>query len=195
MKTLEEARGIFFGRFGPERRTGAEEIEVEEAWGRVTAEPVFARMSAPTYHSAAMDGIAVRSEDTYGTTERKPKVLRLGEEAVWINTGQAIPTGFNSVIMVEKIHQLDEKNLEIRAPSYPWQHIRKVGEDIVTTQLLLPQNHRIRPYDVGALVAAGVFTLKVWQRPRVVIIPTGSELIHHKDLGDPSRLTCHTKGR
>ena len=188
MKTLEEARSIFFGCFGPERRTGAEEIKVEEAWGRVTAGPVFARMSAPTYHSAAMDGVVVRSEETYGTTERNPKILRIGKDADWINTGQAIPAGFNSVIMVEKIHQLDEKNVEIRSPSYPWQNIRKVGEDIVTTQLLLPQNHQIRAYDLGALTAAGVFTLNVWQRPNVAIIPTGSELIHHKDLEDPDRL-------
>ena len=191
MKTLEEAKEIFFSRFGPELRTGAEDISVEDSWGRVTAVPIFANMSAPTYHSAAMDGIVVRSEDTYGTTERNPKILKIGEEAAWINTGQVIPAGFNSVIMVEKIHQLDEKSVEIRSPSYPWQHIRKVGEDIVTTQLLLPQNHRIRPYDVGALVAAGVFTLKVWQQPRVVIIPTGSELIHHKDLDDPGRLKAN----
>jgi len=188
MKTLEEAKDIFFGRFRPDRRTGPEEISVEEAWGRVTAGPVFASMSAPTYHSAAMDGIVVRSEDTYGTTERNPKILKIGEEALWTNTGQAIPDGYNSVIMVEKIHQLDETHVEIRSPSYPWQHIRKVGEDIVTTQLLLSENHSIRPYDVGALVAAGVFSLKVWQRPRVVIIPTGSELIHHKNLRDPGQL-------
>jgi putative molybdopterin biosynthesis protein len=188
MKTLEEARDIFFGRFGPDRRTGREEIPAEDAWGRVTAEPVFAKMSAPTYHSAAMDGIVVRSDDTYGTTERKPKVLRIGEEALWINTGQAIPDGYNSVIMVEKVHQLDEKNVEIRSPSYPWQHVRKVGEDIVTTQLLLPQNHQIRPYDVGALVSAGVFSLKVWERPRAVIIPTGSELVHHRDLAHAGQL-------
>jgi molybdenum cofactor synthesis domain-containing protein len=188
MKTLEEAKDIFFGRFRPDRRTGPEEVSVEEAWGRVTAGPVFASMSAPTYHSAAMDGIVVRSEDTYGTTERNPKILKIGEEALWTNTGQAIPDGYNSVIMVEKIHQLDETHVEIRSPSYPWQHIRKVGEDIVTTQLLLSENHSIRPYDVGALVAAGVFSLKVWQRPRVVIIPTGSELIHHKNLRDPGQL-------
>lgn len=188
MKTLEEARDIFFGRFGPDRRTGREEVPAEDAWGRVTAEPVFAKMSAPTYHSAAMDGIVVRSDDTYGTTERKPKVLRIGEEALWINTGQAIPDGYNSVIMVEKVHQLDEKNVEIRSPSYPWQHVRKVGEDIVTTQLLLPQNHQIRPYDVGALVSAGVFSLKVWERPRAVIIPTGSELVHHRDLAHAGQL-------
>lgn len=188
MKSLEEAKDIFFARFGPDLKTGVEEVSVEEAWGRVTAGPVFAMMSAPTYHSAAMDGIVVRSDDTYGTTERNPKTLQIGEEALWVNTGQAIPDGYNSVIMVEKIHPLDETHVEIRAPSYPWQHIRKVGEDIVSTELLLPENHSIRPYDVGALVAAGVFSLKVWQRPKVIIIPTGSELIHHKNLKDPTRV-------
>jgi molybdenum cofactor synthesis domain-containing protein len=188
MKTLEEARTEFFSRFGLDFRSGAEEIQTEEALGRVTAEPVFARMSTPTYHSAAMDGIAVKAEETYGTTERIPKALKVGQDAVWINTGQAIPEGFNAVIMVEKLHQLDQDHLEIRAPAYPWQNIRKVGEDIVATQLLLPQNHRIRAYDAGALVAAGVFSLKVWQKPRVVIIPTGSELIHYRRVSDPSQV-------
>ncbi len=188
MKTLEEAREIFFSRFGPDRRTGAEEIATEGSLGRVTAEPIFAKISSPTYRAAAMDGIVVCAEDTYGTTERDPKTLKIGKEALWINTGQAIPDGFNSVIMVEKIHQLDEQNIEIRSPAYPWQHIRKVGEDIVSTQLLLPQNHLVRAYDMGALISAGIFSLKVWQKPRVVIIPTGSELVHHKDIKGPDQL-------
>lgn len=181
MKGLDEAREIFYGSLGPDFRSDPEEIPVEEAQGRVTAEPVFARFSAPTYHSAAMDGIAVVAENTYGTNERNPKVLEIGKDALWINTGQALPEGFNSVIMVEKVHERDEGNVEIRSPSYPWQNIRKVGEDIVATELLFPQNHRIRPYDLGALVSAGVFSLKVWQIPRVVIIPTGSELVNLKD--------------
>ncbi len=188
MKTLEEAREIFFSRFGPDKRTVAEEIAIEESLGRVTAEPIFAKMSSPTYHSAAMDGIVVCAEDTYGTTERNPKTLKIGEEAFWINTGQAIPDRFNSVIMVEKIHQPDEQNIEIRSPAYPWQHIRKVGEDIVSTQLLLPQNHLVRSYDVGALLSAGVFSFKVRRKPRVVIIPTGSELVHHRDIKGPDQL-------
>jgi molybdopterin molybdotransferase/putative molybdopterin biosynthesis protein len=188
MKTLEEARTEFFSRFGLDFRSGAEAIQTEESLGRVTAEPVFARMSTPTYHSAAMDGIAVKAEETYGTTERIPKALKVGQDALWINTGQAIPEGFNAVIMVEKLHQLDQDHLEIRAPAYPWQNIRKVGEDIVATQLLLPQNHRIRAYDAGAMVAAGVFSLKVWQKPRVVIIPTGSELVNYRRVSDPSRM-------
>jgi len=188
MKSLEEAKEIFFSRFGSDHLTDAEEVPAEESWGRVTAEPVFARISTPTYHSAAMDGMVVRAEETYGTTERNPKILKIGKDALWINTGQAIPEGFDSVIMVEKIHQMDEENVEIMAPSYPWQHIRKVGEDIVATELLLPQNHRIRSFDMGALISAGIFSLKVRQKPRVAIIPTGSELIHHRDVKDPDKL-------
>src|SRR5512136_707425 len=173
---------------GLDYRSGAEEIRTEESHGRVTAEPIFARMSTPTYHSAAMDGVAVKAEETYGTTERNPKALKVGRDALWINTGQAIPESFNAVIMVEKLHQLDLDHLEIRAPAYPWQNIRKVGEDIVATQLLLPQNHRVRPFDAGAMVAAGVLSLKVWQKPKVVIIPTGSELVHYRRVSDLNQL-------
>jgi len=188
MKTLEEAKEVFFSRFKADQRTAAEEISTEDSQGRVTAEPIFAKMSAPFYHSAAMDGIVVRAETTYGTTERHPKTLRIGRDALWINTGQAIPEGFDAVIMVEKLHQRNEEEVEIRSPVYPWQHIRKVGEDIVATQLLLPQNHQIRPYDMGSLISAGIFSLKVWQKPRVAVIPTGSELVHHKEIRDPDQL-------
>jgi molybdenum cofactor synthesis domain-containing protein len=188
MKTLEEAKEIFFSRFGMDLRTGAEEIPTRDSLGRITAKPVFANISTPTYHSAAMDGIAVKAEETYGTTERNPTILVIGEDALWINTGQGIPPGFNAVIMVEKIHQVDESRLEIRSPAYPWQNIRKVGEDIVATQLLLPQNHRIRSYDLGAMISAGVFSIEAWRRPHVTIIPTGSELIDHRELRDPSEL-------
>lgn len=188
MKSLEEARDLFFSRFGSELRTGVEKVPAEEALGRITAEPVFAKRSAPSYHSAAMDGIAVKAEQTYGTTERSPRVLTLERDALWINTGQPLPKPFDSVIMVEKIHQIDSDHLEIRAPAYPWQHVRKVGEDIVATQLLFPQSHRIRAYDLGALISAGVFSVKVWERPRVAIIPSGSELVHHGAIGEEQAL-------
>ncbi len=188
MKGLEEAREIFFKKFGPKLRTEPEEILVEDSLDRVTAEPIFARYSSPPYHSAAMDGVAVKAEKTYGATDRNPVVLELGRDAVWINTGQPMPPGFDAVIMVEKLHQLDESRIEIRSASYPWQHVRKVGEDIVATELLFPQNHRIRPADMGAMVGAGVFSLKVWKRPVVVIIPSGDELVSLEELRDTDRV-------
>ncbi len=188
MKPLQEAKELFFSRFGRDKRTDMETISIEDALGRIIVEPVFAKRSCPSFHSSAMDGIAVRAEETYGTTEKYPRTLKIGRDAVWINTGQPLPESFNAVIMVEKIHQLDENHLEIRSSAYPWQHVRKVGEDIVATQLLLAQNHRIRPFDVGALVGAGVFSIKVWQKPRVAIIPTGTELVHYRDVEEKDTL-------
>lgn len=188
LKSLEEAREAILSRFGPQMRTPAEEVAVEDSLHRVTAEPVFARFSAPGHHSAAMDGIAVSAEATFGTTERNPKTLMIGRDAVWINTGQPLPEGLDSIIMVEKIHQIDEKMVEIRTPSHPWQNVRKVGEDIVATQLLLPQDHEIRPVDMGALISAGISLLSVRRRPLVAVIPTGSELVHGRDVKSPDQL-------
>ncbi len=187
MKSLEEANNIFTGVWR-EKKTMPEQIRAENALGRVTAEPVYAGLSAPTYHSAAMDGIAVRAEATYGATDQTPKILRTGDEAVWINTGHALPEGYNAVIMVEKIHERDENHIEIMSPAYPWQNIRKVGEDIIATQLLFPHNHILRPYDLGALVAAGVFNVRVYKKPKVTIIPTGTEIISYRQVADFNRL-------
>ncbi len=187
MKSLEDAKNIFSGLW-QEKKTLPEQIPAENALGRVTAEPVYAGISAPTYHSAAMDGIAVKAEATYGATDQTPKILKTGEDAVWINTGHALPEGYNAVIMVEKIHERDESHIEIMSPAYPWQNIRKVGEDIIATQLLFPHNHIIRPYDLGALVAAGVFSVSVYKKPKVMIIPTGTEIISHRDVADFGQL-------
>lgn len=187
MKGLAEARSIFLNEW-QNKHTDSEEIKVEEALGRVTAAPVYAEVSAPAYHSAAMDGIAVRAEETYQASDANPQILKTGDQAVMINTGQALPKGYNAVIMVEKIHIIDESRIEILSPAYPWQNIRKVGEDIIATQLLFPQNYLIRAYDLGALIAAGVFRIMVRKKPKAIIIPTGTEIISHKEAHDFEQL-------
>jgi putative molybdopterin biosynthesis protein len=188
MKPLEEARSLFLERFGNIGRGTSESVAVDKALGRVTSDTVFAGLSSPNYHSAAMDGVAVRAQETYGITERRPRTLELGKDALWINTGQLLPSGFDAVIMVEKLHQVDDHHVEIRSPAHPWQNVRKVGEDIVASQVLLPRNHRIRPADMGAMISAGVFSVTVWKRPLVAILPTGSELVSHRGLDKPPEL-------
>ncbi len=182
MKQLSEAKKLFFSSIQVDALKKEEKIKSEDALGRVTSRPVFAKLSSPLFHSAAMDGIAVKAENTYGATDRRPKVLEIGKDAVWVNTGDPIPEGFNAVIMVEKLNQINENHVEIRESVYPWQNVRKVGEDLIATELIFPQNHVLRPYDLGALISAGVFELEVWAKPKVAIIPTGSELISYKDL-------------
>ncbi len=154
-----------------------EELLVEQALGRITARPVWARISSPHYHAAAMDGIAVQAEDTLGATETSPRHLKVGEQARWVDTGDPIPAGFNSVIMVENVHDLGDGRVEILAAVPPWQHVRLMGEDMVATELVLPESHRLRPVDLGAIAASGHTHVIVRRKPRVAIIPTGNELV------------------
>jgi molybdopterin molybdotransferase/putative molybdopterin biosynthesis protein len=180
---LTEAREMFLSTVDP-TRLASEEIPVDEALDRITAEPIFAKISSPHYHASAMDGICVRAEDTFGATEFVGKKLRLGA-AEWpdagafkyVDTGNALPPWANAVIMIEKVHQIDEHTVEIFESVAPWNHVRLVGEDVVATELLLPRSHRLRPYDLGALLAAGHTTVRAKARPKVGIIPTGDELI------------------
>jgi putative molybdopterin biosynthesis protein len=181
MKPAEEAQELLFSRLNLGEFLREETLAVQEAAGRVTAEPLFARFSTPSYHAAAMDGIAVSAETTFGTTVDRPKQLRIGKDAFFVNTGQIMPKGTDAVIMIEHVVTVNETTVQIESGSYPWQYVRRVGEDIVATELILPQNHLITPYEIGALLNGGVFQVAVKQKPKVVIIPTGSELLTPKD--------------
>jgi len=184
-KSLEEAQKVA-SEVANLIHLGTEVIPAIHAQDRITAEPVFARISSPPFHCAAMDGIAVKAENTFGATEESPRSLRINQEAFFVNTGNPIPQGTDSVIMIEDVHILDSERVEIREAAYPWQHVRTVGEDILATEMVFPENHRITPYDLGALLACGHQEVKVWEKPRVLIIPTGSELIdpEQTDLND-----------
>jgi len=177
MKTLEEAREILFKRFPLDRMLSQEMVAVPDAVGRVLAAPVTALISSPNFHLSAMDGIAVKAASTFGASETRPKELIIGKDAFHVNTGHVMPENTDTVIMIEYVHVLDENRVEIETPAFPWQNVRKVGEDIVATELLFPQNHVVTPYCVGALLSGGIFEVPVKTRPRVLIIPTGSELV------------------
>ncbi len=158
----------------------AETIPLEQALGRVTAEPVWAKISSPHYHAAAMDGYAVRAEATRGATETTPLLLKVGEQAIPVDTGDPLPGDANAVIMIENTHLVsrpDGDYIEILASTPPWRYVRPMGEDIVATELVLPANHRIRPQDIGAIAGSGHTEVTVYRRPRVAILPTGTELV------------------
>jgi putative molybdopterin biosynthesis protein len=177
---LEEAFERFWSaldRVGALSPLPGEEVAIDAALGRVTAEPVFARVSVPHYHAAAMDGIAVRAEETVGASETSPLELHSGPAVVWVDTGDPLPPETNAVIMAEQVQDLGDGRLEIQAAVAPWQHVRPMGEDLVATELVLPENHPLSAVDLGAVVAAGHTRLRVRRRPRVAILPTGSELV------------------
>ena len=149
-----------------------ETLQLNDTVGRLTAEPIFARYSVPAVHLAAMDGIAVVSEETYGASEQQPVTL---PRAARVNTGNVVPPEYDAVIMIEEV-LIESGRYTIRRAAPPWQHIRPAGEDIGESEMALPSHHRIRPSDLGALAAYGITEVKVLT-VRAGLIPTGSELV------------------
>jgi putative molybdopterin biosynthesis protein len=160
----------------------------ENALGRVTAEPIWAKISSPHYHASAMDGFAVRAVATNGALPSKPITLQIGPEAQYVDTGDPLPDWANAVIPIENVESLDQLgnitteirnplSIRIRASVAPWSHVRPLGEDIVATQLVLPGGHVLRPVDLGAIAASGHQEIKVARKPKVAILPTGTELV------------------
>lgn len=169
---LKVLRGV--GALNP---SPGEKVPTRAALGRVTAEAVYAVISSPHYAGSAMDGLAVLAENTFGASDSAPRRFRLGQEAVVVDTGDPLPEGFNAVIMIEEVNFPEEGWAEIQSPAVPWQHVRLPGEDITAGEMLLPVNHVLRPFDLGILLAAGITEVLVRSRPRVAILPTGSELV------------------
>jgi putative molybdopterin biosynthesis protein len=183
MKSPKEARDLFLSRFDLKSMLAPEEVSTVWARGRVTAAPVWARWSSPATHQAAMDGFAVAAASTYGARPESPRLLALGQEAFPINTGHLMPAGTDAVIMVENVPDPEADPITVEAPVFPWHNVRRVGEDLVSGEMVLPEGVEITPWAQGAMLAAGVTRVLVRRRPRVIIIPTGSELITVNALG------------
>ena len=159
---------------GCPERLEAIRLPLDQAVGRVTAEPVWAQRSSPPFDAAAMDGIAVHAADTVGASETTPVRLEVGAFEV-VDTGDPIPRDFDAVVMREDVHEVDG-GVELQAAAAPYQHVRSIGEDVSAAELLLPTGHRLRPVDVAVAGAAGASELVVRRRPLVTVIPTGDEI-------------------
>ena len=109
----------------------------------MTAEPIFARTERAALPRRG-DGRHRRARrDTLGATESAPLRLRLGDQATWVDTGDPLPPDTNAVIMAEQVQELGSDQVEILASVAPWQHVRPMGEDVVATELVLPENHAL----------------------------------------------------
>lgn len=173
---------------------GEETIPLDEsALGRVLARSVIARTSSPHYHASAMDGFAIRAESTRGAGPLQPVTLNVPDQAQYCDTGDPLPMAFDCVIPIENTETLDDHGvlqaglrdpwaIRVRAAAVPWQHVRPLGEDMAATELVLPAGHVLRPVDLAAAAASGHSELIVARKPRVAVLPTGSELV---PLGAP----------
>ncbi len=193
---FEKACSIFYEQIeksGWGTPTETECIPVDEnATGRTLAETCWAKISSPHYHASAMDGFAVTAESVKEASPSKPVRLPYGDSVVYVDTGDPIPDWADAVIPIEDVEPVGINGLPpvnprkprmicVRASVAPWSHIRPMGEDMVATQLVLAKGQVLNPYDLGALAASGNSHVQVVRKPKVGIIPTGSELVLPSD--------------
>jgi molybdenum cofactor synthesis domain-containing protein len=188
---LDEALALILETARPIERT--ERVPLRQAAGRVIAVAPSASMDVPPFDRAAMDGYAVRAEDTFGAGKYDPRVLRVVEkvytgqvparsiaagECVEIATGAPMPQGADAVVMVEESERVGgTDDVRIFTPVYPRQHVGRRAADIAAGQTVLTAGDVLTPSRIGALAAVGALDVDVYAKPRVAILSTGNEIV------------------
>lgn len=189
--SLEDALGMILDAATPVTRT--ERVALRDALGRVIAAPPTAAIDVPPFDRAAMDGYAVRAEDTFGAGKHDPKLLRSVEkvftgqvpsravaagECIEIATGAPMPQGADAVVMVEETERIaGSDDIRIFTPVYPRQHVGRRAADIASGQTVLKAGDVLNPSRIGALAAIGALDVEVFARPRIAILSTGNEIV------------------
>ncbi|MHA1799406.1 MAG: molybdopterin molybdotransferase MoeA [Candidatus Helarchaeota archaeon] len=178
---------------------GSEIIPTIESMGRITHEIITSKIDVPHFPRSAMDGYAIIAEDTYDVSQHNPGILRVIDdikisemsnkilkngEAIKLTTGSPIPEGANAVIKIEDTKRVGE-NIEIYFPLPRGKNLQRKGEDIKEGNMILPAKHQIRPQDIGMLLACGESRVKVFKKPSIAIISTGTEL---KKVDEPLKV-------
>ncbi len=174
------------------RFEGAEALPLMEAAGRITAEAVKSGVDVPHFRRAAMDGYAVRAEETFGASYERPIALRVtgviepgdvptsaidSGRCVRISTGGAMPPNADAVVMVEYTDRTDDDTIVVQSAVAPGANVVEVGSDLKVGDTVVDAGVLLGPRRLGALAAAGVASVKVVARPRVAVLSTGAELL------------------
>jgi molybdenum cofactor synthesis domain-containing protein len=187
--SYQKAKEVVDSHIQPITRT--ELVPIDDAVNRVLAEDLVAKMNVPPFNRASMDGYAVKAKDTFGAGQFKPKQLKItGEihagvkstnkiktgECLQISTGAMMPDGADAVMMVEDTER-EGNEVKIYKSVTPGSNIGKMGEDIKEGTVVLKVNVLLDAGKVGVLASQGLSRVKVYQKPKIAIIPTGEEVV------------------
>lgn len=197
----QEALDLLLGSYSQPSRV--EEIETESSLGRVTSLPIIAPHALPSFKRSTVDGYAVIAADTHGASETLPVYLSIiGEvpmgdapgfrlsatKCMEIHTGGMLPKGADAVIMLEHTQQVKPDEVEILRSVADGENVLHIGEDVQSGQAVIPSGTRIRPAEVGGLMALGITRLQVRCKPKVGIISSGDEVIPPGSNLSPGRV-------
>jgi len=174
------------------RKTRVVSVSLDLALNRVLAEPIDAVEDLPKCDRSAVDGYALIAEDTIGTSQIKPKTLRLtnhekigDRQAKKVWTGTPIPEGADSVVMLENV-KCARDTVEVWTPLTPNENVSKKGEDVKKGDTALEAGTRLKPQHLGLIAALGNTRVKVFERPKIAVLATGNELVeagHQREKG------------
>jgi len=179
---IDEALDRFFKKLQP-KRLGTLLIPVEEAFGRVVAKNIIAERHLPLFDRSAVDGYALRAEDTADASQFQPKNLRLVKkkileegEVMEIWTGNVLPKGADTVVMLEHTKKIGGR-IEVLTPLTPSSNVSRKGEDVKKGETVMEAGVRLKPYHLGLLAAMGISEVEVVRIPKAAILGTGNELV------------------
>ncbi|MBF0278620.1 MAG: molybdopterin molybdotransferase MoeA [SAR324 cluster bacterium] len=169
----------------------SELVHVTECYDRVLCEPITSPRNVPDFNRSAMDGYAVKGEETFGAASYNPISFKIrgrltpGQEfkeeiqkgeTLQIMTGAPLPKGADSVLMAEYTEQVGQCMHAMEAVS-PGKNVGLVGEDIQKGEKLFQKGRRLRPQDAAVLASVGISEVSVFKKPTVDILVTGDELL------------------
>jgi molybdopterin molybdotransferase len=186
LTSIEDALQLFFANL----RIGKLEtviVPLHSALNRILAEDVIAKEDLPRFDRSAVDGYAIRAENTFEASQFKPKNLQTISEdeindrqAKQLWTGNPLPKGANAIVMLENTRRINGE-IEVWTPVTPGENVSKKGEDIAKGEIAIKSGTRLKPQHLGLVAALGIPEIKVFERPRIAILATGSELVNLRE--------------
>ena len=182
LTSTENALKLFLDRLANERLKTVT-VLLHSALNRVLAEDIIAEENLPRFDRSAVDGYAVKAEDTFEASQSKPKNLRIKDkeevskkQAKQVWTGNPIPNGANAVVMLENVKRINGE-IEVWVSVTPGENISKRGEDIQKGDVAIKAGTRLRPQQLGLIASFGIGKVKVFEKPKIAILATGNELV------------------
>lgn len=198
----DDARDLILSHL-PQPKSDSEPIDVVHSLNRILAEDILAPQPLPEFQRTTVDGYAVRAADTHGASDSLPAYLTLiGEvpmgiapafeigpgQCALIHTGGMLPPGADAVVMLEYTQSAHENEIEISRAVADGENVIRIGEDVAQGQLVLPKGTRIRPAEIGGLMALGLTSLRVAKLVKVGLISTGDEVIDPSQTPRPGQV-------
>jgi len=181
---------------------GVETVSIYKCFGRVLAKDIISPVDVPEFDRSAVDGFALKAEDTFGASQMNPAILKLvgkveiGEipkcslkegEAIRVFTGSAIPEGANAVVMLEHVKEMDGF-IQIFKSVAPYKNVIRKGEDLKKGEVILRRGTILEPQDSGLLASLGIRHVEVYKKPKVAVISTGDELLPLEESKVPGKI-------